>query len=85
MLCRKILMVCAVDKGDTDGQSFAHYVDYLSSTILTYPAAKASLDGMKRIANDANHKVSFATEAEGRKAMQTAKYLLDAVYALPTV
>src|SRR6266850_2016071 len=83
MVCRKILMACACEQGDTDGQSFAHYVDYITTQVLTYPKAKASIDQIRQIGNDANHDVTFVTKPDAEKAMRIITYLLDALYAFP--
>src|SRR5205807_8779544 len=78
MVCRKILMACACEQGDADGQSFAHYVDYITNTVLTYPKAKASIDQIRQVGNDANHDITFVEKADAEKAMRTITYLLDA-------
>jgi hypothetical protein len=46
MLCRKILMVCAVKEHADDDKSFAYYVDYITNKVLTYPVAKSAIDGI---------------------------------------
>src|SRR5690606_8222079 len=81
MLCRKLLMACACDKGAAEGLKFIDYVDYITSTVLTYPAAKAAIDKIRGIGNDANHKIQFVNEADARRAMKIITYTLHTVYS----
>jgi hypothetical protein len=83
MVCRKLLMATACQEGDTDGKNFAQYVDYVTNVALTYPKAKASIDKIRDIGNDANHKIDFVTPADAEKAMQIVTYMLTALYSLP--
>ena len=85
MVCRKILMVCAVDKGEKDGKAFTHYVDFIASNILKFPDAKKTLDIMRGISNDANHKIAFVKEKDAHRSMKIIKSVLDAIYTLPAV
>lgn len=85
MICRKILMACACEKGAEDGKSFAFYVDYIVDEVLVYPDAKAAIDRIRNIGNGANHSVEFVSNANATIAMDTIVYLLNALYALPAV
>jgi uncharacterized protein DUF4145 len=83
MACRKLLMACACDKGEADGKSFEAYVDYITQKVLTYPQAKTSIDKIRNISNDANHKIAFVTPADARRAMEIVTYMLNTIYSLP--
>src|ERR1019366_8042315 len=61
MVSRKILMACACHEGDTDGKPFVAYVDYITNTVLTFPKAKDSIDKIRGIGNEANHKIRFVS------------------------
>jgi hypothetical protein len=76
-------MACACDQGDKDGESFVHYVDYITNTVLAYPKAKAAINQIRTIGNDANHVVTFVTEPEAETAMKIITYMLDTLYAFP--
>jgi hypothetical protein len=39
---------------------------------------------MKGIGNEANHKVKFVDPEDARRSLQIVKYMLDAIYTLPT-
>lgn len=83
MVCRKILMACACDKGDTDGKHFGPYVDYITQQVLTYPAAKSAIDAIRTIGNEANHNVQIVNEPDATRAMKIVTYMLNTIYSLP--
>jgi hypothetical protein len=84
MACRKLLMACACDKSASDGLRFVEYVDYITNSVLTFPAAKASIDKIRDIGNDANHKIQFINQPDAARAMKIVTYLLNTIYSLPT-
>jgi hypothetical protein len=84
MLCRKMLMECACHEGDQEGKNFTQYVDFIVQHVLTMPKARATIEAIRSIGNEANHKVQFVAEPDARKAMEIATYLLQAVYSIPT-
>jgi hypothetical protein len=83
MVCRKLLMATACNEGETDGKTFAEYVTYITTTVLSFPRAKAAIDSLRGIGNDANHKVAFVSPDDSKRAMQIVTYMLDTIYSLP--
>ncbi len=83
MVCRKLLMVTACMKGETDGKRFVEYVQYITDKVLQYPDAKAPITRIKDIGNDANHDASLVNEADAKRAIQIVTYMLDTIYSLP--
>ncbi|MGB7323630.1 MAG: DUF4145 domain-containing protein [Rubripirellula sp.] len=83
MVARKILMVCACNEGAAEGLSFVKYVDYIVDNVLPLPKAKASIDAIRTIGNDANHSVAFVSRNDAMRAMSIVTYLLNSVYSLP--
>lgn len=83
MVCRKLLMACACDKGEADGKPFAAYVDHLTTNVLNYPAAKAAIDAIRLIGNEANHEVKIVNQADATRAMKIVTYMLATIYSLP--
>jgi uncharacterized protein DUF4145 len=83
MASRKVLMACAVDQGDADGKRFIEYVDHIVNTVLTFPKARAAIDSIRTIGNDATHKVVFVSCDDARRALSIVRYLLNTVYSLP--
>jgi hypothetical protein len=84
MVARKLLMTCACHEKADEGKNFTEYVDYITGTVLTFPRAKSSIDAIRSIGNDANHKVQFISEGEAQRAMQIVTYMLDTIYSLPS-
>lgn len=84
LVCRKVLMACACQEGDTDGKHFADYVDYITNTVLTFPKAKDSIDKIRGIGNEANHKIRFVSRDDARRAMSIVSYMLTTIYSLPS-
>ena len=84
MVCRKILMACACHEGDADGKHFTDYVDYITNTVLTFPKAKDSIDKIRGIGNEANHKIRFVSRDDARRAMSIVSYMLSTIYSLPS-
>jgi Domain of unknown function (DUF4145) len=84
MVCRKMLMVCAWDRGETDPKkNFAQNVDYICDSVLSYPAAKKSITSIRNIGNEANHKVDFVTKENARRSMEIISYMLNMIYCVP--
>lgn len=84
MVCRKLLMACACHEGDTDGKNFTDYVDYIINTVLTFPKAKDSIDKIRGIGNEANHKIKFVSRDDARRALSIITYMLTTIYSLPS-
>jgi len=84
MISRKLLMVCACNEGDTDGKSFASYVNFITHNVLNYPKARDAIDKIRDIGNDANHDVAFVNEGDARLSLQIVYYMLNSIYSLPS-
>ncbi len=84
MVCRKLLMSCACHESAPEGKAFVDYVEYITGTVLTFPRAKASIDRIRTIGNEANHTVQFVNREDARKAMEIVTYMLDTIYSLPS-
>src|SRR6266496_2459889 len=61
IVCRKVLMACACNEGESDGKKFVQYVDFIVGKVLTFPKAAAAISAIKKIGNDANHKIEFVS------------------------
>lgn len=83
MTARKILMAVAVAEGEADGKSFAEYVGFITTNVLSMPRAKSAIDAIRTIGNDSNHKIAFVNRVDAHRALTIVRYLLDTVYALP--
>jgi hypothetical protein len=83
MVCRKLLMVCAAHEGDTTSKNFQGHVEYITNTVLNFPKAKAAIDAIRLIGNEANHEIQFVAEPDAKRAMEIVTYMLNTIYALP--
>ena len=67
LLCRKILMHVAVEKGAGEGESFVHYLSFLESNGHVAPQMRRWLDLIRKHGNQATHEIAApdAPRAEG--------------------
>jgi hypothetical protein len=54
-------MVIAVEEGANEGESCVSYVDFLARKSLVPPKAQKTLDRVRHLGNEANHKIAPAT------------------------
>ena len=80
MLCRKILMAAAVDKGAEEDKTFALYVDYLSSKGYITPPLKEMATIIKNNGNMATHKIDEPDLKRSRHTLVFTRRILDTIY-----
>ena len=83
MLCRKLLMHVAVERGATAGESFESYVKYLVDNGYVAPSNKDWVDSIRTIGNEANHELAARTDEEAKTLLEFAEMLLKTVYEYP--
>lgn len=89
MVCRKLLMSCACHEQASagepvqEGKSFVEYVDYLANRVLTFPKAKAAIDVIRSIGNEANHHVQFVSQTDAERSMVIVRHMLNTIYSFP--
>ena len=84
MVARKLLMACACHEGDADGKKFVEYVAFITGTVLAFPKAKDSIEKIRGIGNEANHKLTFVSRDDAKRAMSIVSYMLNTIYSLPS-
>lgn len=84
MTCRKLLMVCACHEGDADGKNFSDYVNHITQNVLSFPRAKAAIDAIRTIGNEANHQVKFVSQSDAKRSLEIMTYVLNTLYSLTT-
>ena len=85
LICRKILMHVAVDKGAPEGESFANYLSFLESKGYITPPMKGWVDLIRKSGNDATHRIAApARESAESNVMFTAE-LLRLVYEMESM
>lgn len=85
MCCRKLLMNISVSEGADEGKSFVEYVDYLNSKNYIPPNGKKWVDSIRKLGNDANHKIEFRTKDEATRITTFTEMLLRFIYELPGI
>ena len=83
LLCRRLLMVAAVDRGSQEGKKFIEYVDYLSGSGLVPPNSKKWIDQIRQKGNEGAHKTPMLTEEDAYRIIKFSESLLRFLYELP--
>ena len=83
MLCRKILMHVAVDKGAEENQSFKRYVGWLVREHYVPKGGEGWLGYVKDRGNEANHEIPNMTAEDAKALLEFTEALLRNVYSLP--
>lgn len=83
MLCRKLLMNIAVEKGAKEGDSFASYVDYLKNNGFVPQGVESWVKEVKEKGNVANHEVAPVDKSESEDIINFLEMLLKFIYEFP--
>lgn len=85
MLCRKLLMHVAVEKGAKEDLSFQKYAEYLVSEHYAPRGADVWLDYIRRRGNEANHELVIMNNEDAIGVLKFTEMLLRSVYELPAL
>lgn len=85
MCCRKLLMNLSVSEGAKEGASFSQYVTYLEEKNYIPPNGKKWVDSIRKLGNEANHKINFKTPKEAERILKFTEMLLRFIYELPGI
>ena len=85
MLCRKILMHVAVEKGAKQDLSFQQYVKWLIDERYAPRGAEHWLDYVRNRANEANHEIVVMNREDAEGVLLFTEALLRGVYELPAM
>ena len=80
LMCRKILMNVAVEKGAGEGEGFAQYVDYMSKEGHITNMMKEWVDEIKNNGNEATHKINPPDSERTNNTLTFTSLLLRNVY-----
>lgn len=83
LLCRKLLMHLAVEKGDKPGKKFAEYVEYLGKSGYVPPDGTEWVEHIRAQGNEANHEIKFMSPAIAEELLQFLEMLLKFIYEYP--
>lgn len=82
LMCRKILMHVAVDKGAGGNKSFAHYIDYLTSKGYITPPMKPWVDQIRKNGNESTHEIPPADKDRALGTLAFTTQMLRLVYEM---
>lgn len=83
LVCRKILMNVAVDKGAPEGDGFIQYVDYLDSKGYVPPDGRGWVDHIRKKSNEANHEIELMERNDAEELITFLAMLLKLIYEFP--
>ena len=82
LLCRKILMHIAVDKGAAEGKSFKFYLDFLETKGYITPSIKSWVDIIRKNGNDSTHKLETPSKERAENTFMFTMQLLRIIYEM---
>jgi len=85
LLCRKILMNIAVERGADEDLRFIEYVNYLSDEGYTPPDGKHWVDHIRQKGNEANHEIHLMDEDDAKDLILFSGMLLKFNYEFPSM
>ena len=80
LLCRKILMSVAVDRGAAEDKSFEHYVDYLKDNGHITASLKDMTDIIRRNGNQSTHKIGQPDPERAEYTIEFTAQILRSIY-----
>ena len=83
MICRKILMHIAVEKGADKNQSFKEYVNYLDKKNYLPPNSKGWVDYIRTQGNEANHEIVPKEKHDAMQLIEFVEMLARFIYEFP--
>ena len=82
LVCRKILMHVAVEKGANEGEPFGAYITHLEQLGYVTPPMKPWVEEIRRIGNAATHKLEKPDKTRAESALMFTAELLRLVYEM---
>ena len=85
MLCRKILMYIAVNKGAEERLSFVEYINFLADRGFIPPDGKPWVDHIRKKGNDASHTIELMDKNDAEMLIRFVEMLLRFIYEFPSM
>ena len=82
LLCRKILMGVAVDRGAAEDKSFEHYVDYLKDNGHITASLKGMADIIRKNGNQSAHKIGKPDPKRAEHTLKFTAQVLRSIYEI---
>lgn len=83
LVCRKILMHLAVEKGARQGDDFVAYVQHLADHGYIPPNSRGWVDHIRARGNEANHKINIMQQSDAVSILDLVEMLLKIIYEFP--
>ncbi|MCH7721075.1 MAG: DUF4145 domain-containing protein, partial [Planctomycetes bacterium] len=83
ILCRKLLMNIAVQKGADSDNTFKGYVDHLETKHYTPPDSGVWIDKIRSLGNEANHELRVMSQEDAELAIEFSEMLLRFIFEYP--
>ena len=83
MICRKILMNVAVEKGAAENSKFFQYVDYLDTNSIFPNGCKQAIEIIRSKGNEANHEIEQTSKEDASLIIKMTNIVLYYVYDVP--
>ncbi len=85
MVCRVLLMNIAVDRGAKKRQTYDFYINYLFEGHYLSPDGKQVAEYVKRLGNDANHKIVMMDSDASGAVIRIIEALFRQIYETPNL
>lgn len=82
LICRKILMHVAVDKGASEGQPFASYLDYLEKQGYITSPIRTWVNQIRENGNEATHELIEPSKERAEMTLMFTSQLLRLIYEM---
>ena len=82
MLCRKILMNSAVNKGAEENKGFVDYIDYLQIGGYITSPMKKWVDVIRTNGNEATHEIRLSDKLRSQKTLEFVTQMLRILYEI---
>ncbi|MFC1810731.1 DUF4145 domain-containing protein [Patescibacteria group bacterium] len=82
LLCRKILMHIAVEKGAKEGDSFSNYIDFIENKGFITPPMKKWVTLIKKHGNKSTHKLETPEKERAESTIMFTAELLRLIYEM---
>jgi len=82
LICRKILMHIAVDKGAKECETFQFYIDFLKQKEYITPSIKEWTDIIRKSGNDSTHKIEKPDKERAENTFMFTMQLLRIIYEM---
>ena len=83
MVCRKLLMHIAVEKGAKEDQNFLYYVNWLEENNFIPPGVKDGVNYIRRKGNEANHDILLMEKEDAEILIKFLGMFMKFVYEFP--